>query len=178
MKEVEITDSGEYFGGLIPHKVYIDSEIRGLYFTKPIKIKKLSKTAKVPTRGSEEAAGVDLYADLNEAIQVNPGDVLKVNTGISIAIPNGCFGGIYPRSGLATKQGLAPANKVGVIDSDYRGPIIVALYNHSNIPQIVHPGDRIAQLIIQPYLKFDWEEVEDLDETDRGAGGFGSTGTC
>lgn len=141
-----------------------------------VPIKKLSDTAIIPTRGSKYAAGYDLYADIKEAIQINPGDTLKVSTGIAIAIPDGCFGGIYPRSGLATKQGLAPANKVGVIDSDYRGPIIVALYNHSNIPQIIHPGDRIAQLIIQPYWQFDWDEVNELDETERGEGGFGSTG--
>lgn len=141
-----------------------------------VPIKKLSDTAIIPTRGSKYAAGYDLYADIKEAIQINPGDTLKISSGIAIAIPEGCFGGIYPRSGLATKQGLAPANKVGVIDSDYRGPIIVALYNHSNIPQIVHPGDRIAQLIIQPYWQFDWDEVDELDETERGEGGFGSTG--
>lgn len=143
-----------------------------------IKIKRLTETAKLPTRGSEQAAGYDLYADLAETTVVYPGDVLKVNTGVSIAIPNGYFGGIYPRSGLATKQGLAPANKVGVIDSDYRGPLIVALYNQSSIPQMVDPGERIAQLIIQPYMSFKWKEVEELDETDRGDGGFGSTGTC
>lgn len=141
-----------------------------------VPIKKLSDTAIIPTRGSKYAAGYDLYADIKEAIQINPGDTLKVSSGIAIAIPEGCFGGIYPRSGLATKQGLAPANKVGVIDSDYRGPIIVALYNHSNIPQIIHPGDRIAQLIIQPYWQFDWDEVDELNETERGESGFGSTG--
>ena len=141
-----------------------------------VPIKKLSDTAIIPTRGSKYAAGYDLYADIKEAIQINPGDTFKVSSGIAIAIPEGCFGGIYPRSSLATKQGLAPANKVGVIDSDYRGPIIVALYNHSNIPQIIHPGDRIAQLIIQPYWQFDWDEVDELSTTDRGEGGFGSSG--
>lgn len=140
----------------------------------PVKI--LSDTAILPTRGSEQAAGYDLYADIPEAILLGPGDTLKINTGISIAIPQGFFGGIYPRSGLATKQGLAPANKVGVIDSDYRGPIIVALYNQSAVPQFIHPGDRIAQLIIQPYVSFAWKEVKDLDETERGDGGFGSSG--
>lgn len=141
-----------------------------------VPIKRLSDTAIIPTRGSKYAAGYDLYADIKEAVQINPGDTFKVSSGIAIAIPEGCFGGIYPRSGLATKQGLAPANKVGIIDSDYRGPIIVALYNHSNIPQIIHPGDRIAQLIIQPYWQFDWDEVDELDTTDRGEDGFGSTG--
>lgn len=143
---------------------------------KEIDIQKLTDTAILPCLGSEYAAGRDLYADIPEAVQVNPGDTLKVNTGIAIAIPEGFFGGIYPRSGLATKQGLAPANKVGVIDSDYRGPIIVALYNHSNIPQIVHPGDRIAQLIIQPYVTYNWNVVDKLDETERGDGGFGHSG--
>ena len=142
----------------------------------PIQIKKLSNTAIVPTKGSEYAAGLDLYADLKEAIQVNPGDTLKVPTGIAMSIPNGLFGAIYARSGLATKQGLAPANKVGVIDSDYRGEIIVVLYNQSPIPQVVHPGDRIAQIVIQPYIDYEIDIVEELDETERGEGGFGSTG--
>ena len=142
-----------------------------------IQIKKLSDTAIIPTKGSKDAAGFDLYADIHETVMILPGDTFKVPTGISIAIPDGCFGGIYPRSGLATKQGLAPANKVGVIDSDYRGEVIVALYNHGSLPRMIRPGDRIAQLIIQPYLKATWEEVDELDITERGEGGFGSTGT-
>lgn len=148
-----------------------------MYFMfNPIQIKKLSNTAIVPTKGSEYAAGLDLYADLKEAIQVNPGDTLKVPTGIAMSIPNGLFGAIYARSGLATKQGLAPANKVGVIDSDYRGEIVVVLYNQSPIPQVVHPGDRIAQIVIQPYIDYEIDIVDELDETERGEGGFGSTG--
>lgn len=142
-----------------------------------MKIKRLSDTAKLPTRGSSEAAGYDLYADLQETTMVNPETTIKVNTGIAIAIPEGYFGAIYARSGLATKQGLAPANKVGIIDSDYRGPIIVALFNQSSVPQLIHPGDRIAQLVIQPYATVDLEEVDELDETERGDGGFGSSGT-
>lgn len=149
-----------------------------------MEIKLLSSTAQPPVRGSEYAAGFDLYADSIEgasspkdwSLQINPGETVKINTGIAIALPDGTFGGIYPRSGLATKQGLAPANKVGVIDEDYRGAVIVALYNHSNIPQIIHQGDRIAQLIIQPYV---WEPLHVVDElsiTDRGDGGFGSSG--
>jgi len=145
-------------------------------FDCPIEIKKLSNTAIIPTKGSEYAAGHDLYADLKEAIQVNPGDTLKIPTGIAMAIPNGYFGAIYARSGLATKQGLAPANKVAVIDSDYRGELIVVLYNQSNVPQIVHPGDRIAQLIIQPYIDYDVKIVEELNSTERGDGGFGHSG--
>lgn len=148
-----------------------------MYFMfNPIQIKKLSNTAIVPTKGSEYAAGLDLYADLKEAIQVNPGDTLKVPTGIAMSIPNGLFGAIYARSGLATKQGLAPANKVGVIDSDYRGEIVVVLYNQSPIPQVVHPGDRIAQIVIQPYIDYEIDIVDELDETERGESGFGSTG--
>ena len=145
-------------------------------FDYPIEIKKLSNTAIIPTKGSEYAAGHDLYADLKEAIQVNPGDTLKIPTGIAMAIPNGYFGAIYARSGLATKQGLAPANKVAVIDSDYRGELIVVLYNQSNVPQIVHPGDRIAQLVIQPYIDYDVKIVEELNSTERGDGGFGHSG--
>lgn len=145
-------------------------------FDRPIEIKKLSNTAIIPTKGSEYAAGHDLYADLKEAIQVNPGDTLKIPTGIAMAIPNGYFGAIYARSGLATKQGLAPANKVAVIDSDYRGELIVVLYNQSNVPQIVHPGDRIAQLVIQPYIDYDVKIVEELNSTERGDGGFGHSG--
>ena len=150
-----------------------------------IKVKKLGEDVILPTRGSEFAAGYDLYAYAYDAsnanqdwsVMINPGGTLKISTGIIVELPECYFGGIYPRSGLATKQGLAPANKVGVIDSDYRGPIIVALHNHSEIPQIIHKGDRIAQLIVQPYFNYVWEEVEEIDETKRGNGGFGSTGT-
>lgn len=145
-------------------------------FDCPIEIKKLSNTAIIPTKGSEYAAGHDLHADLKEAIQVNPGDTLKIPTGIAMAIPNGYFGAIYARSGLATKQGLAPANKVAVIDADYRGELIVVLYNQSNVPQIVHPGDRIAQLVIQPYIDYNVKIVEELNSTERGDGGFGHSG--
>ena len=150
-----------------------------------MEIKRLTDTAILPTKGSNCAAGRDLYADSINGLtlekgwsmQINPGETVKVNTGIAIAIPDGCFGGIYPRSGLATKNGLAPANKVGIIDSDYRGPVIVALHNHSNIPQFIHQGDRIAQLIIQTYYEISWDEVDELNSTERGEGGFGSSGT-
>lgn len=149
-----------------------------------IKFKKLSPDATTPTRGSNDAAGYDLYAnnydfahDLKDwTLMILPGETVKVYTDIAIEIPNGYFGGIYARSGLACKSGLAPANKVGIIDSDYRGPLIVCLYNQSSVPQIIHKGDRIAQLIVQPYLSFEWEEVTDLEETQRGDKGFGSTG--
>lgn len=148
-----------------------------------VKTKKLYEDAKMPTRGSADAAGWDLYAygyegaSGNWTLTIPPRSTVKINTGVSVSLPQGSFGGIYPRSGLATKQGLAPANKVGVVDSDYRGPLIVALYNHSDLPQIVHKGDRIAQLIVQPYWDVSFTEVEELDDTERGAGGFGSTGS-
>lgn len=148
--------------------------------------KKLYESAKTPTRGSEEAAGFDLYAcgyenqmcnAENWEVYINPGDTIKINTGIAVAIPQGYFGGIYARSGLACKAGLAPANKVGIIDSDYRGELLVCLYNQSPVPQKVQKGDRIAQFILQEYSNTMWEEVENLDDTQRGDGGFGSSGT-
>ena len=139
-------------------------------------------TAIVPTYATEQSAGADLYADNVNGmkgewtLQINPGETIKVGTGVCIALPEGHFGGIYARSGLATKQGLAPANKVGVIDADYRGELIVALHNHSSIPQMLHSGDRIAQIVIIPYIRPIWNKVESLDDTDRGDGGFGSSG--
>ena len=152
--------------------------------TTSIKIKKITPDAIMPTRGSEYAAGWDLYANSYEGIKsdnwsliIPPKSTIKIGTGFAIAIPNGCFGGIYARSGLATKQGLAPANKVGVIDSDYRGEVIVALYNHSDLPMTIHKGDRIAQLVVQEYLPFNLLETDELDDTERGESGFGSTGT-
>ena len=147
--------------------------------------KKLYKDAKTPTRGSEYAAGYDLYAcgygntmydAQNWSVFINPGDTIKINTGIAVEIPEGYFGAVYARSGLACKAGLAPANKVGVIDSDYRGELIVCLYNQSPIPQKISKRDRIGQLVIQPYQAVTWNEVSDLDDTERGANGFGSTG--
>lgn len=138
-----------------------------------VKIKKLNTNAKVPTRGSEEAAGYDLYS--NSDVEIRPEGTIKVNTSIAMEIPKGYFGAIYARSGLATKEGLRPANCVGVIDSDYRGEIIVALHNDSNIVRVVEKGERIAQIVIMPYLSVEFEEVGNLDETKRGNGGFGST---
>lgn len=142
-----------------------------------MKIKKLTETAVIPTRGSNQAAGYDLYADLENAIEVKPHETVKINTGISIAVPEGYFGAIFARSGLSTKKGLRPANCTGVVDSDYRGPVIVALHNDSEIAQLVEPGERIAQMVVMPYLAVDFEVVEELDETERGEGGFGSTGS-
>ena len=142
-----------------------------------MKIKKLTETAVIPTRGSNQAAGYDLYADLENAIEVKPHETVNINTGISIAVPEGYFGAIFARSGLSTKKGLRPANCSGVIDSDYRGEIIVALHNDTDKVQIVESNERIAQLIIIPYLEFEIEEVSELEVTERGEGGFGSTGS-
>lgn len=141
-----------------------------------IKLKKLNENAIIPTYGSEFSAGADLYACIDENIKIEPGMTVLVKTGLSMEIPVGYAGLIYARSGLATKKGLAPANKVGVIDSDYRGEIMVALHNHSKETQVIEPKERIAQLVITPFLKGVFEEVESLEETVRGTGGFGSTG--
>ena len=147
------------------------------YLNTEIKIRKLKENAIIPKRGSDYAAGYDLYAclDYND-IEIWSSKTIKVPTGIAVAIPDGYFGAIFARSGLATKDGLRPANCVGVIDSDYRGEIIVALHNDSETYKVIHDGERIAQLVIMPYLPVDFVETDILDETDRGSGGFGSTG--
>jgi dUTP pyrophosphatase len=137
-------------------------------------VKKLRKDAILPTKATADSAGFDLYSPDNFLIY--PGTTEKINTGLAVEIPHGFFGGIFARSGLATKQGLAPANKVGVIDADYRGPLIVALHNHGEEAQSIKAGDRIAQLVILPVVQTTIVEVEELDETERGEGGFGSTG--
>jgi dUTP pyrophosphatase len=139
-----------------------------------LNIKLLNENAKIPTRGSEEAAGWDLYAA--ESVIIEPGQTTMVSTEIAIEVPFGNFGGIFARSGLATKQGLRPANCVGVIDSDYRGPVKVALYNDSNETRVVEIGERIAQLVIIPYTSVSINVVDELSNTERGDGGFGSTG--
>jgi dUTP pyrophosphatase len=141
-----------------------------------IQIKKLKANAQLPTRGSAYAAGYDLYACLDEAVTVPAGETVKIGTGLSIAVPEGYFGAIFARSGLAAKEGLRPANCVGIADSDYRGEYIVALHNDSASHRTVTPGERIAQLVIMPFLSVTFDEVESLGETERGAGGFGSTG--
>lgn len=141
-----------------------------------VKFKKLSDKAKTPTFGTEFSAGADLYSAEGEVV-INPGETKFIGTGLATAIPVGTVGLIYARSGLACKKGLAPANKVGVIDSDYRGEIKVALHNHSSEPQTVAEGERVAQMVIAPFFSVNYEETAVLDETDRGAGGFGSTGT-
>ena len=140
-------------------------------------IKKLNDKAIVPTYGSAAAAGADLYACEGGEVTIGAGETKLIHTGIAMAIPEGLVGLIYARSGLASKRGLAPANKVGVIDSDYRGEIMVALHNHSASSQTVAAGDRIAQLLIMPVLQVELTLADELDDTARGAGGFGSTGT-
>ncbi len=142
-----------------------------------INIKKLSSNAKIPSYATDFAAGCDLYSSSGEKISFNPGETKLIKTGIAMEIPLGYAGLIYARSGLATKRGLAPANKVGVIDSDYRGEIMVALHNHTNEVKEIDPYERIAQLVITPYVKGLFNEVDDLNETKRGENGFGSTGT-
>ena len=141
-----------------------------------ISIKKLNEGATLPTYGTEFSAGADLY-NLPERVVIAPGATILIHTGISLEIPEGYCGLIYARSGLATKRGLAPANKVGVIDADYRGEIMVALHNHSDKEQAVEPSERVAQLVIAPFLKAEFELTDELSDTARGAGGFGSTGT-
>lgn len=144
-----------------------------------VNFKKLNNRAAAPTRGSVAAAGLDLHAVVDNgarARRITPGSTEKIGTGIAIEIPDGYFGAVFARSGLATKQGLRPANCVGVIDSDYRGEVIVALHNDSMNDVTVRDGDRIAQLVILPYLVVHMNEVQELSDTERGAGGFGSTG--
>ena len=141
-----------------------------------VRVKILKEGAKLPTYGSAQAAGADLYACLQEPVTVAPGETVFVPTGIALEVPLGCAGLIYARSGMACKRGLAPANKVGVVDSDYRGEIIVALHNHGNAPQAVEHGERVAQFVIAPVLTPDYEMVKELSDTERNQGGFGSTG--
>lgn len=145
--------------------------------TANVKFAKLNANAQTPTRGSSYAAGYDLYACIDESATIRPGETLKIGSGIAVQPPHGYFGAIFARSGLATKQGLRPANCVGVCDEDYTGEYIVAIHNDSPFIQYVHNGDRIAQLVFLPYLDVEFEEVNSLNATDRGSGGFGSTGT-
>lgn len=142
----------------------------------PVNVKKIRDKAILPTYGSELAAGADLYACLEEAVVIQPGESVFVPTGLAMEIPVGCAGLIYARSGLACKKGLAPANKVGVVDSDYRGELMVVLHNHGKIAQTVSSGERIAQLLITPVLTPSYFEVSELSDTQRNTSGFGSTG--
>ena len=143
---------------------------------KPIRVKKLVPQAILPTYGSQQAAGADLYACLEAPVRILPGETAWIPTGLALEVPDGCAGLIYARSSMGVKRGLAPANKVGVIDSDYRGEIRVVLLNHGKEEQVVEHGERIAQFLITPVLTPAYEEVEELTDTQRGAGGFGSTG--
>ena len=142
-----------------------------------VEIKKLDERAIIPTYGTEYSAGADIYALLDEPITINPGETKMIHTGLAFAIPEGLVGLNFARSGMATKRGLAPANKVGVIDSDYRGEVMVALHNHGDVPQTVEHGDRVAQILFVPYYTAEFELKDELSETLRGEGGFGSTGT-
>ena len=141
-----------------------------------IKIKLIRPTSKAPTYGSAHAAGADIYADIDTPLEILPHQTAMIPSGFAIEIPDGFAGFVYPRSGMATKRGLASANKVGVIDSDYRGEVMVALHNHSETPALLSPGERIAQIIIAPVYTPGFEITEELSDTERGEGGFGSTG--
>ena len=141
-----------------------------------MRVKKLKENAIIPTYGSPDAAGADLYACLEADVTIEPGKTVFIPTGLAMEVPKGYAGLIYARSSMGTKRGLAPANKVGVVDSDYRGEVMVALHNHGQQPQIVANGERIAQLLVTPVLAPAFEECDDLTDTQRGTGGFGSTG--
>ena len=142
----------------------------------PIKVKKLREGAHLPTYGTEFSAGADLYACLDADVTIGPGETKKIPTGLAMELPTGTAGLIYARSSLGTKRGLAPANKVGVVDSDYRGEFMIFLHNHGSEPQTITHGDRIAQLLVTPVFTPGFVEAQELTDTDRGAGGFGSTG--
>ena len=143
----------------------------------PIQIKKLNQKAKIPTHGSDAAAGYDLYACLDQTVYIQPHETKIISTGIAVSIPDNYWGGVYARSGKSIKQGIRPGNCVGVIDPDYRGEVIVALHNDTEATQTIEPHERIAQFILMPYIEMEFTEFENLTETGRGDGGFGSTGT-
>lgn len=141
-----------------------------------VKVKKLVDNAVIPTYGSEFSAGADLYACVDAPVLIAPHETVRIKTGLSVEIPEGYVGLVYARSGLATKKGLAPANKVGVIDSDYRGEVLISLYNHTDITAAIEPFERIAQMVVTPFVKAEFEICDELSDTERGTGGFGSTG--
>lgn len=141
-----------------------------------LQVKKLKENARLPKRGSDYAAGYDLFACVDKTVVIPPHSTVKIGTGLSFALPSGVFGAIFARSGLSTKNGLRPANCVGVCDEDYRGEYIVALHNDSDYEQYINPNDKIAQLVVLPYFELNFYEVKNLSETNRGDGGFGSTG--
>ena len=141
-----------------------------------INIKRLTETAILPDRGSAYAAGYDLFADVNESVEIQPHETKMIGTGLAMEIPEGYFGGIFARSGLSSKEGLRPANCVGVVDADYRGEVKVALHNDGETVREIKAGQKIAQLVVVPFLGVEFDEVQELSETVRGVGGFGSTG--
>ena len=141
-----------------------------------IRIKRLTDTARIPSRGSEKAAGYDLSADISEKLAIAPHTTAMIGTGLVAEIPDGYFGGIFARSGLSAREGLRPANCCGVVDSDYRGEVKVALHNDSDEERFVEPGERIAQLDVLPFLEAEFEETKELEDTARRGAGFGSTG--
>ena len=141
-----------------------------------VRVKRVSEYAKLPTRGSEKAAGYDLYAALGEPVRIQPHSTVKIDTGLQFELPDGYFAAIFARSGIAAREGLRPANCTGVCDSDYRGNYIVAMHNDSEEARVIEPGERIAQMIVMPYLAVEFEETRELTQTARGDGGFGSTG--
>ena len=149
---------------------------KGYLLMLTIHAKRLRDGARLPTRGSADAAGCDLYACLDESVTIAPHETAKIGTGLSLAVPEGYFGAVFARSGLASREGVRPANCVGVCDSDYRGEYTVAIHNDSEFIREINNGDRIAQLVILPFLPAEFDEVEELDTTERGVGGFGSTG--
>ena len=141
-----------------------------------VRVKRVSEYAKLPTRGREKAAGYDLYAALGEPVRIQPHSSVKIDTGLQFELPDGFFAAIFARSGIAAREGLRPANCTGVCDSDYRGNYIVAMHNDSEEARVIEPGERIAQMIVMPYLAVEFEETRELTQTARGDGGFGSTG--
>ena len=161
-------------------ELYTDEEINmidDMFIPKVhILIKRLTDTAKIPTQGSEYAAGYDLYVDCKDEVLIRPHTTMFLKTGLAMAIPKGYYGAIYARSGLATRQGLRPPNCVGIIDADYRGEIGIPLHNDLDTTQTIAPYQRVAQMIVQPCWKIAFDEVGELEDTDRGIGGFGSTG--
>ena len=144
--------------------------------TPTIKVKKMNSNATLPTRGSEEAAGIDLYACIDNPITIQPHDSVTFNSGVAFELPKGYFGAVVPRSSIGIKKHLRLCNDVGVIDFDYKGSVLMAFHNDSAYPQTINPGDRIAQMVLLPYVTFPIEEVEELTDTERGEGGIGSTG--
>ena len=149
---------------------------KGKWYYMKINVKKLTETAILPERGSTYAAGYDLFADVKESVEIKAHTTLMVPTGLAMEIPEGYFGGIFARSGLASKESLRPANCVGVVDADYRGEVKVALHNDGDVSRMIVPGQKVAQLVVVPFLNVEFDEVEALSETVRGVGGFGSTG--